>query len=64
MRSLNDQFGWYLSLKQLADSGIFTKDGMSAMQSAERANLYEGMQYLAAAKAESKFYVAYQNVKE
>jgi len=48
-------FGWYLTLKRVADSGIFTKEGMSAMKSAERANLWEAFMYLSADRAERKF---------
>lgn len=48
-------FGWYLTLKQLADSGIFTRDGMTALKSAEKANLWEAFMYLSADKAERKY---------
>lgn len=64
MRKLSEDFGWYLSLKQLAESGVFTKGGMSAMKSAEVADLYEAFTFLAASKAEAKFVKRYQEIKE
>lgn len=61
---MTEDFGWYLSLKELAESGIFTRDGMSAMESAERADLYEALQYLAASRAQNRFFKRYQEVND
>lgn len=55
MNRLTDDFGLYLVLKQLAESGVFTKGDMSPMRSAEVADLYEAFQYLAAVRSESAF---------
>jgi len=48
-------FGWYLSLKTLAESGMFNLPDHSPMKSAQLANLYEAFYYLASLKAEGKF---------
>ena len=52
---LNEQFGWYLTLKTIAESGIFNRPDMTPLQSAEQADLYEAFTYLAACKAESDY---------
>ena len=52
---LTDGFGWYLTLKQLAESGIFNLPNETPMRSAELANLYEAFTYLASVAAERKY---------
>jgi hypothetical protein len=43
-----------MTIKAVAESGIFNLPGYTPLHSAERANLYEAFQYLAAKAAESK----------
>lgn len=43
-----------MTIKTIAESGIFNLSGYTALQSAERANLYEAFQYLAAKVAENR----------
>lgn len=52
-KQLNDSYGWYLTLKQVAEGGVFNLSGYTPMRSAEIADLYEVMTYLSACKAES-----------
>jgi len=42
-------------LKQLAESGVFNIAGLTAIKSAERADLYEAFTYLSAVKSEQLF---------
>jgi hypothetical protein len=44
-----------LTIKQLAESGIFNRPDMNPLQSAENANLYEAYTYLSACAAENKY---------
>jgi hypothetical protein len=57
VEKLNDSFGWYLTLKSLAESGIFNRPDLTPLESAEQANLYEAYTFLSARSAE----VEYQN---
>ena len=43
-----------MTIKAVAEAGIFNLAGLTPLQSAERANLYEAFQYLAAKAAEAK----------
>jgi hypothetical protein len=43
---VHKQFGWYLTYKRLAESGLFTIGGKSPMESAGLASLYEAFTYL------------------
>ena len=52
-KQLNDSYGWYLTLKQVAEAGVFNLTGLTPMRSAEVADLYEVFTYLSACKAES-----------
>jgi hypothetical protein len=52
---LTKNYGWYLTIKQLAEAGIFNRPDMNPMQSAENANLYEAFTYLSAVAAENKY---------
>jgi hypothetical protein len=51
---LNDKYGWYLTIKKIAECGLFNLAGLTPLQSSERANLYEVFQYLASKAAEEK----------
>jgi hypothetical protein len=51
---LQETFGWYLTLKSIAESGVFNLAGHTPLKSAQLANLYEVFNYLAAVKAEQK----------
>jgi len=44
-----------LTLKTIAESGIFNRPDMTPLHSAERADLYEAFTYLAACKAEADY---------
>lgn len=55
VEQLNSKFGWYLTLKAIAESGIFNRPDMTPLQSAEQADLYEAFTYLAACKAQSDY---------
>jgi hypothetical protein len=55
IEKLNDSFGWYLTLKSIAESGIFNQPTLTPLQSAEQADLYEAFTYLAACKAEADY---------
>ncbi len=55
IEKLNDSFGWYLTLKAIAESGIFNQPTLTPLQSAEQADLYEAFTYLAACKAEADY---------
>ena len=55
VEKLNEQFGWYLTLKSIAESGIFNQSTLTPLQSAEQADLYEAFTYLAACKAEADY---------
>jgi hypothetical protein len=59
---LTKSFGWYLTIKQLAESGIFNRPDLNPMESAEQANLYEAFTYLAACAAENKYQNRLQEV--
>lgn len=45
-------YGWYLTLKRLAEAGIFNRPDQTPIKSAEMANLYEAFMYLAATTAQ------------
>ena len=62
IEKLNDNFGWYLTLKQIAESGIFNRPDETPMRSAELANLYEAFTYLSSIAAESEYQQKYQEV--
>ena len=51
---MSERFGWYMTIKAVAESGIFNLPGYTPLHSAERANLYEAFHYLAAKAAEAK----------
>ena len=55
IEKLNESFGWYLTLKAIAESGIFNQPTLTPLQSAEQADLYEAFTYLAACKAEADY---------
>ena len=40
------KYGWYITIVEVAKCGLFSVSGMNAIQSAEKANLYEVMTYL------------------
>lgn len=40
------KYGWYITIVEVAKCGLFSIVGMNAIQSAEKANLYEVMTYL------------------
>ncbi len=40
------KYGWYIAIIEVAKCGLFSIAGMNAIQSAEKANLYEVMTYL------------------
>ncbi len=40
------RYGWYITIVEVAKTGLFSIAGMNAIQSAEKANLYEVMTYL------------------
>jgi hypothetical protein len=44
---LNERYGWYLTIKKVAESGLFNLTGFTPMESAEKAKLYQVFQYLA-----------------
>lgn len=62
IEQLNDGFGWYLTLKQIAESGIFNRPDETPMRSAELANLYEAFTYLSSIAAENEYQKRYQDV--
>ena len=64
VQQLTAAFGWYLTLKTIAESGIFNRPDMTPLQSAESADLYEAFTYLSACKAESEYQKRLQNVKK
>jgi hypothetical protein len=43
-----------LTIKKVAESGLFNLSGLTPIQSAEKAKLYEVFQYLASKAAEDK----------
>lgn len=40
------KYGWYITIIEVAKCGLFSIAGLNAIQSAEKANLYEVMTYL------------------
>ena len=62
IEQLTESYGWYLTIKQLAESGIFNRPDMNPLQSAENANLYEAFTYLSACAAENKYQNRLQEV--
>jgi len=40
------KYGWYITIIEVAKCGLFSIAEMNAIQSAEKANLYEVMTYL------------------
>jgi hypothetical protein len=40
------KYGWYITIIEVAKCGLFNITGLNAIQSAEKANLYEVMTYL------------------
>ncbi len=57
-------FGWYLTLKTIAEAGIFNQPTLTPLQSAEQADLYEAFTYLSACKAEAEYQSKLQDVKK
>jgi hypothetical protein len=53
---LNERYGWYLTIKKVAESGLFNLTGFTPMESAEKAKLYQVFQYLASKAAEDNLY--------
>ena len=62
IEQLNEGFGWYLTIKQIAESGIFNRPDATPMRSAELANLYEAYTYLSSVAAENDYQKRYQDV--
>jgi len=46
MTGVMRKYGWYITIVEVAKCGLFSIAGMNAIQSAEKANLYEVMTYL------------------
>lgn len=46
-RQKSQRWGWYATLFEVADSGVFNVPGYSPLQSAIRANALEALMYLA-----------------
>ena len=63
-RQLNDKYGWYLTIRKIAECGLFNLAGLTPLQSSERANLYEVFQYLASKAAEDNLYNEIQKQKK
>lgn len=61
---LNDKYGWYLTIRKIAESGLFNINGMTALESSENAKLYEALQYLASKAAEDNLYNELQKKKK
>ena len=40
------KYGWYITILEVAKCGLFSIAGLNAIESAEKANLYEVMTYL------------------
>lgn len=40
------KYGWYITIVEIAKCGLFSIAGLNAIESAEKANLYEVMTYL------------------
>ena len=55
MMSHIDGFGWYISIKEVAEKGVFNRVGLTPLESTQQSNLYEFMLYLSACKAQSDF---------
>lgn len=55
IEQLTKSFGWYLTLKRLAESGIFNRPDMTPLESAENAPLYDAFVYLSAVEAEFEY---------
>tara|TARA_R110000822_G_scaffold281354_1_gene403071 strand:+ start:185 stop:370 length:186 start_codon:yes stop_codon:yes gene_type:complete len=51
---MNEKYGWYLTIKKVAESGLFNLSGFTPLESAEKAKLYQVFQYLASKAAEDK----------
>ena len=51
---MNEKYGWYLTIKKVAESGLFNLSGFTPLESAEKAKLYQVFQYLASKAAEEK----------
>lgn len=59
---LTEKFGWYLTIKQLAESGIFNRSDLTPLQSSEQANLWEAYTYLSSVAEENQYQNRYQDV--
>lgn len=60
-----DDFGWFNSLKTVAQMGIFNQEGLTALDSVRKTDLYDLMTVLSNLKAETKFNMLLQeNVKK
>lgn len=46
MTGVMRKYGWYITIIEVAKCGLFSIAGLNAIQSAEKANLYEVMTYL------------------
>lgn len=55
VKNLTKEFGWYLTLKDIAESGMFNRAGLTPIESAEVAPLYDAFHYLSAKAAETDF---------
>ncbi len=49
-REKSQRWGWYSTLFEIADSGVFNRLGLSPIQSAITANALEALMYLARAR--------------
>jgi len=61
---LSDKYGWYLTIRKIAECGLFNITGLTAMESSEKAKLYEVFQYLASKAAEENLIHELQKTKK
>jgi len=61
---LSDKYGWYLTIRKVAESGLFNIAGLTPIESAEKAKLYEVFQYLASKAAEENLLHELQQSKK
>lgn len=63
-KNLQKGFGWYLTIKSLAEAQIFNLSGYTAIDSVQRANLWECLTYLSAQNAQSAYQDRYYKLNE
>ena len=61
---MSDKYGWYLTIRKVAESGLFNIAGLTPIESSEKAKMYDVFQYLASKAAEENLINELQKTKK